>query len=97
MDEKITLKTLKAEKKKQEKISLLMLRKGFCHKRGQATMREIADEAGMATSSIYRFFSIRSDPHRRSSKNASKFNQILDKFFDEKKPEESLKKVLNII
>jgi len=99
MDEKVTLKTLKSREKEARKDLIIdAAERVFATKPvDKATMREIADEAGMATSSIYRFFSNQEAILIAAAvRTQSKFNQTLDKFFDEKKPEESLKKVLNI-
>lgn len=99
MDEKVTLKTLKSREKEARKDLIIdAAERVFATKPvDKATMREIADEAGMATSSIYRFFSNQEAILIAAAvRTQTKFNQILDRFFDEKKPEESLKKVLNI-
>jgi hypothetical protein len=60
-------------------------------------MREIADEAAWLLHPFTDFFQIRKRFLIAAAvRTQTKFNVILDKFFDEKKPEESLKKVLNI-
>ena len=58
MSEKVTLKTLKSQEKEARKNLIIdAAERVFATKPvDKATMREIADEAGMATSSIYRFF-----------------------------------------
>jgi len=99
MDEKVTLKTLKnREKEARKDLIINAAERVFATKPvDKATMREIADEAGMATSSIYRFF-----PNQEAIliaaavRTQGKFNEILDRFFDEKRPEASLKKVFDI-
>ncbi|HPJ42726.1 MAG TPA: TetR/AcrR family transcriptional regulator [Spirochaetota bacterium] len=99
MDEKVTLKTLKSREKEARKDLIIdAAERVFATKPvDKATMREIADEAGMATSSIYRFF-----PNQEAIliaaavRTQSKFNQTLDKYFDDQKPEDSLKRVLKI-
>lgn len=99
MDEKVTLKTLKTREKEARKDLIInAAERVFATKPvDKATMREIADEAGMATSSIYRFF-----PNQEAIliaaavRTQSKFNDILDRFFDEQRPEASLKKVFDI-
>ena len=99
MDEKLTLKTLKTrEKEARRNLILDAAERDFATKPvDKATMREIADEAGMATSSIYRFFSNQEAILIAAVvRTQSKFNEILDKIFDESRPEESLKKVLDI-
>jgi len=99
MSEKVTLKTLKSNEKEARKNLILdAAERVFATKPvDKATMREIADEAGMATSSIYRFFSNQEAILITAAvRTQSIFNETLDRFFDEKKPEESLKRVLDI-
>ena len=99
MSEKMTLKTLKSNEREARKNLIIdAAERVFATKPVEnATMREIADEAGMATSSIYRFF-----PNQEAIliaaavRTQGHFNETLDRFFDETKPEESLKKVLDI-
>lgn len=99
MNEKVTLKTLKTQEKEARKNLIIdAAERVFATKPvDKATMREIADEAGMATSSIYRFF-----PNQEAIliaaavRTQSAFNDILDKIIAGSGPEESLKKVLNI-
>jgi AcrR family transcriptional regulator len=99
MSEKVTLKTLKSnEREARKNLIIEAAERVFATKPvDKATMREIADEAGMATSSIYRFF-----PNQEAIliaaavRTQGEFNETLDRFFDESKPEESLKRVLDI-
>jgi len=99
MNEKVTLKTLKSQEKEARKNLIIdAAERVFATKPvDKATMREIADEAGMATSSIYRFF-----PNQEAIliaaavRTQNSFNDILDRIIDSNRPEESLKKVLNI-
>lgn len=99
MNEKVTLKTLKSKEKEARKNLIIdAAERVFATKPvDKATMREIADEAGMATSSIYRFF-----PNQEAIliaaavRSQSAFNAILERIIDSTRPEESLKKVLNI-
>ncbi len=99
MSERVTLKTLKNNEREARKNLIIdAAEKVFATKPvDKATMREIADEAGMATSSIYRFF-----PNQEAIliaaavRSQGLFNEALDKFFDENDPEKSLKKVLDI-
>ncbi len=99
MNEKVTLKTLKTQEKEARKNLIIdAAERVFATKPvDKATMREIADESGMATSSIYRFF-----PNQEAIliaaavRTQSAFNDILDKIIAGSGPEESLKKVLNI-
>jgi len=99
MSEKVTLKTLKTNEREARKNLIIdAAERVFATKPvDKATMREIADEAGMATSSIYRFF-----PNQEAIliaaavRTQSIFNDTLDRFFDEIRPEESLKTVLDI-
>jgi AcrR family transcriptional regulator len=99
MSEKVTLKTLKSNEREARKNLIIdAAERVFATKPvDKATMREIADEAGMATSSIYRFF-----PNQEAIliaaavRTQGEFNDTLDRFFDESKPEESLKRVLDI-
>ena len=99
MNEKVTLKTLKSQEKEARKNLIIdAAERVFATKPvDKATMREIADEAGMATSSIYRFF-----PNQEAIliaaavRTQSLFNELLDRIIDSGRPEESLKKVLNI-
>jgi AcrR family transcriptional regulator len=99
MSEKVTLKTLKSnEREARKNLIIEAAERVFATKPvDKATMREIADEAGMATSSIYRFF-----PNQEAIliaaavRTQGEFNDTLDRFFDESKPEESLKRVLDI-
>ena len=99
MSEKITLKTLKSNEREARKNLIIdAAERVFATKPvDKATMREIADEAGMATSSIYRFFSNQEAILIAAAvRTQSEFNNTLDRFFDENKPEESLKRVLDI-
>ncbi len=99
MTEKVTLKTLKNNEREARKNLILdAAERVFATKPvDKATMREIADEAGMATSSIYRFFSNQEAILIAAAvRTQSVFNDTLDRFFDENRPEESLKKVLDI-
>jgi len=99
MAEKVTLKTLKSREKEARKNLIIdAAERVFATKPvDKATMREIADEAGMATSSIYRFF-----PNQEAIliaaavRTQSTFNDLLDRIIDNSAPEESLAKVLNI-
>ena len=99
MTEKVTLKTLKSQEKEARKNLIIdAAERVFATKPvDKATMREIADEAGMATSSIYRFF-----PNQEAIliaaavRSQSAFNDILERIIDRNRPEESLAKVLNI-
>jgi len=99
MSERVTLKTLKSNEREARKNLIIdAAEKVFATKPvDKATMREIADEAGMATSSIYRFF-----PNQEAILIAAAvrtqgvFNETLDRYFDGSKPEESLKTVLDI-
>ena len=99
MTEKVTLKTLKSQEKEARKNLIIdAAERVFATKPvDKATMREIADEAGMATSSIYRFF-----PNQEAIliaaavRSQSAFNDILERIIDSNRPEESLAKVLNI-
>ncbi len=98
MEEKITLKTLKQqEKESRRNIIIDAAERVFATKSvDKATMREIAEEAGMATSSIYRFFSNQEAILVAAAvRTQSKFNIILDRLVDEQNPEESLRNVLN--
>lgn len=99
MSEKITLKTLKNNEREARKNLIIdAAERVFATKPvDKATMREIADEAGMATSSIYRFFSNQEAILIAAAvRTQTEFNETLDRFFDESKPEESLKRVLDI-
>jgi AcrR family transcriptional regulator len=99
MREKVTLKTLKVQEKEARKNLIIdAAERVFATKPvDKATMREIADEAGMATSSIYRFF-----PNQEAIliaaavRTQSAFNNLLERIIDRNSPEESLKKVLSI-
>lgn len=98
MSEKITLKTLKSNEREARKNLIIdAAERVFATKPvDKATMREIADEAGMATSSIYRFFSNQEAILIAAAvRTQGEFNETLDRFFDETKPEESLKIVLD--
>lgn len=96
--EKVTLKTLKQREREARKDMIIdAAERVFATKPvDKATMREIANEAGMATSSIYRFF-----PNQEAIlvaaavRTQGTFNEILDRLIDEKKPEESLRNLLN--
>ncbi len=98
MSEKVTLKTLKSNEREARKNLIIdAAERVFATKPvDKATMREIADEAGMATSSIYRFFSNQEAILIAAAvRTQGEFNDTLDRFFDENKPEESLKTVLD--
>jgi AcrR family transcriptional regulator len=98
MKEKVTLKTLKQREKEARKDLIInAAERVFATKPvDKATMREIASEAGMATSSIYRFFSNQEAILVAAAvRTQGIFNEILDRLIDEKKPEESLRNLLN--
>lgn len=98
MKEKVTLKTLKQQEKEARKDLIIdAAERVFATKPvDKATMREIANEAGMATSSIYRFFSNQEAILVAAAvRSQGIFNEILDKLIDETRPEESLRNLLN--
>lgn len=98
MKEKVTLKTLKQQEKEARKDMIIdAAERVFATKPvDKATMREIAGEAGMATSSIYRFFSNQEAILVAAAvRTQGIFNEILDRLIDDKKPEESLRNLLN--
>jgi len=98
MKEKVTLKTLKQKEREARKDLIIdAAERVFATKPvDKATMREIAGEAGMATSSIYRFF-----PNQEAILVAAAvrtqgvFNEILEHLIDEQNPEESLRNLLD--
>lgn len=98
MKKKVTLKTLKLQEKEARKNLIIdAAEKVFATKSvDKATMREIANEAGMATSSIYRFFSNQEAILVAATvRTQTIFNEILNRLTDEEKPEESLRNLLN--
>ena len=98
MKEKVTLKTLKLQEKEARKNLIIdAAEKVFATKPvDKATMREIAKEAGMATSSIYRFFSNQEAILVAATvRTQTIFNEILSRLTDSEKPEESLGNLLN--
>ena len=98
MKEKVTLKTLKLQEREARKNLIIdAAEKVFATKSvDKATMREIANEAGMATSSIYRFFSNQEAILVAATvRTQTIFNEILNRLTDDEKPEESLRNLLN--
>lgn len=99
MEEKVTLKVLKKREREARKELIIDAAERIFASTcvDKATIREIAAEAGLTTSSIYRFF-----PNQEAIllaaivRTQTKFNDILDNFFDAEKPAESLKKVIDI-
>lgn len=98
MEEKVTLKTLKLREKEARKDLILnAAERVFASTRvDKATMREIADDAGMTASSIYRFF-----PNQEAIlvaaivRTQTLFNNKLENLIDEKNPVDSLKKAID--
>ena len=98
MKEKVTLKTLKQKEREARKDLIIdAAERVFATKPvDKATMREIASEAGMATSSIYRFFSNQEAILVAAAvRTQGLFNEMLDRLIDDQNPEESLRNLLN--
>lgn len=98
MKEKVTLKTLKLQEREARKDLIIdAAERVFATKPvDKATMREIASEAGMATSSIYRFFSNQEAILVAAAvRTQGVFNEILNRLINDDKPEESLENLLN--
>jgi len=99
MEEKVTLKVLKnREKEARRELIITAAERVFASTRvDKATMREIAEDAGMTASSIYRFF-----PNQEAIliaaivRTQGRFNDLLESVIDEKKPVETLKKGIDI-
>lgn len=98
MKEKVTLKTLKLQEREARKDLIIdAAERVFATKPvDKATMREIASEAGMATSSIYRFFSNQEAILVAAAvRTQGLFNEMLGRLIDDENPEESLRNLLN--
>ncbi len=98
MDEKLTLKVLKTrEKEARKELIIDAAERVFASTRvDKATIREIADDAGMTASSIYRFFSNQESILIAAIiRTQSRFNERLEGTIDEKDPLSTLKNAID--